>query len=248
MSTSLQNGSQHSTGSVDVDRRGDVVTVTLNRPDMGNTLSAEMFAAFGATLERESASDAKVLVLRAEGKEFCNGRDRAASDLAGMRAEATRLIDLKRALRASPLITIARVHGAAAGFGMGLAMLCDFAIVADDAPLSFPEMRMGLPPAAIMAYLTDYALPKAAFPLVLFGETFSAAHARDVGLISEAVPLSILDATVAALIARITPIPAASLRACKELFGTMLQGSFDSNCRLAADALAVASATLLKKL
>ncbi len=225
-----------------------MLSVTLDRPDRGNELSAPMFETLLETLRREAAEpSAKVLMLRGNGAAFCTGRDRAAVDLAGLRAEAARIIALKRALRATPLISVARVHGAAAGFGMGLAMLCDFAVVAEDAPLSFPEMRAGLPPAAIMAYLGQYALPRHAFPLVLFGETFSPAHARDIGLINEVVAPAHLDAAVDALVEKILRVNAMSARACKELFQTMLQGSFDANCRLAVDALAVASSTLLRR-
>jgi enoyl-CoA hydratase/carnithine racemase len=185
--------------------------------------------------------------LRASGPAFCTGRERAASDLTGLRAEAARLIAVKRALRRTPLITVARVHGAAKGFGLGLAILCDFAIVAADAPLAFPEMRAGLPPAAIMAYLGEYALPRHAFPLVLFGEEFTAEHARAIGLINEVAAPDRLDAAVDELVARICALKPDSALACKELFAAMSQGSFDSNCRLAADALTLASATLMRK-
>jgi methylglutaconyl-CoA hydratase len=226
---------------------GDVLTVTLDRPP-GNEFSPPMFTALAETLAREAAAPSvKALVLRGTGPAFCTGRDRAATGVGDMRAEAAQLIAVKRALRASPLITVARVHGAAAGFGMGLAIVCDFAIVAEDAPLSFPEMRAGLPPAAILAYLSEYALPRNAFPLVLFGETFTATHARAIGLINDVVPAAHLDRAVDDLVARICAIPPASARACKELFQTMQAGSFDANCRLATDALAVASSTLLRR-
>jgi enoyl-CoA hydratase/carnithine racemase len=225
----------------------DVLTVTLDRPP-GNEISAEMFSALAAVLAREAtAPSVKVLVLRAEGTAFCTGRDRAVGDLALSRREAAQLIALKKAFRESPLITVSRVHGAARGFGMGLAILSDFAIVADDAPLAFPEMRAGLPPAAIMAYLSDFALPRHAFPLVLFAEPFTPAYAQAIGLINHAVPASELDATVDALVTKIRAIDAGSARACKELFQTMLGGTFDANCRLAVDALAVASVTLMRR-
>jgi methylglutaconyl-CoA hydratase len=237
-----------SAGSVHASASDGVLTVTLDRPEHGNELSAPMFAALLEVLHQQAAApNATVLVLRGAGPAFCTGRDRSATDLAGLRDEAARIITLKRALRAVPLITVARVHGAAAGFGVGLAMLCDFAIVADDAQLSFPEMRAGLPPAAIMAYLGEYALPRHAFPLVLFGETFSAAHARAIGLVNDVVAPSELDGAVDALVAKILRLNPASARACKELFQTMLHGSFDANCRLAIDALAVASSTLMRR-
>jgi hypothetical protein len=58
---------------------------------------------------------------------------------------------------------IAEVQGDAFGFGFDLAILCDFTLVSSSAKLAFPEMRKGLPPAAIMAYLGRYALPKQVF-------------------------------------------------------------------------------------
>ncbi len=234
-------------GTVHVERAGDVLTITLDGP-RGNEITPSMFETILKTLAEEALNPlAKVLLLRATGEAFCTGRERSAQSLAEMRVEAERLIALKRAFRNTPLITVARVHGAASGFGMGFAILADFAIVAQDAPLAFPEMRAGLPPAAIMAYLGEFALPRDAFPLILFGETFSASHAKAIGLVNDVVPIAELDAAVSALVDRILRIDAASARACKELFRTMLQGSFEANCRLATDALAVASATLLRR-
>ncbi len=248
MATTSFDSTISSAGRVLVHERDGVLTMTLDRPDHGNEITASMFATFAETLRAQAENPtASVLVLRANGKAFCTGRERAANGLADLRAEAVRLIEAKRALRRTPLITVARVQGAAKGFGLGLAILCDFAIVSSDAPLAFPEMRAGLPPAAIMAYLGEYALPRHAFPLVLFGDEFTPEHARSVGLINDVVSPERLDVAVDALVARLRALDAASARACKELFGTMSQGSFDSNCRLAADALTVASATLMRK-
>jgi len=233
---------------IHVDCAGDVLTVTLDYPERENEISAAMFERLVDLLGREAdVPRAKVLVLRGAGTAFCTGRERSATDLAGMQAEAKRIIALKRALRATPLITVARVHGAAAGFGMGLALLCDFAIVAETAPLQFPEMKIGLPPAAIMAYLGEFALPRHAFPLVLFGDPFTAQHAKDVGLISDVVPMAELDATVDALVKRICAIDAASARACKNSSKQCNSNRSMPNCRLAADALPLASATLIRR-
>lgn len=238
-----------SPGRVLVEQRGAVLTLTLDRPAHGNELTAPMFAALAEQLRAQAEEpSASVLVLRANGPAFCTGRERAALDLSGMRAEAARLIALKRALRRTPLLTVARVHGAAKGFGLGLAILSDFAIAARSAELAFPEMRAGLPPAAIMAYLGEYALPRHAFPLVLFGESFTPEYAKSIGLINEAVDDGELDARIDALVERLLALDPASARACKELFAAMSGGTFDANCRLATDALTVASATLLRSL
>lgn len=248
MSTTSLSADSQEVGRVLVERHGGLLILTLDRPEHGNELTRGMLQTILDVLAEEAATPrASALLLRATGDVFCTGRERVASDLADLRVEAARLINVKRALRRASLVTIARVQGAAKGFGMGLAILCDFAIVARHAELCFPEMRAGLPPAAIMAYLGEYALPRHVFPLVLFGEPFTPEHARAIGLISDVVDAHGLDAAVDATVARVLALPPDSARACKELFSTMSQGAFDENCRLATDALTLASATLLRK-
>lgn len=92
---------------------------------------------------------------------FCTGRGRAGRDAVSIRSEVARLIALKRLVRGTSMISIAEVNGDAHGFGFGLAILCDFTLVSSRATLAFPEMRKGLPPAAIMAYVGRYSEPRA---------------------------------------------------------------------------------------
>src|ERR1700731_1103236 len=187
-----------------IERHGDVLSFTLNNTAHGNEISGPMFDAMLAVLRHEALTpSARVLRIRANGAVFCTGRERAGHDAVTIHAEVARLIELKRMLRASPLITVAEVQGDAHGFGFGLAILCDFTLVSSRAELAFPEMRKGLPPAAIMAYLGDYALPKAAFPLVLFGDAISPEQALQIGLISEVCAPEALAARAAALSARL---------------------------------------------
>src|SRR5579863_5792064 len=171
---------------VKIERATEVLTFTLDNQDQGNQLNAAMFEAMLAELQREAnRPGARVLRIRARGRVFCTGRERAGRDAESIRRESLRLIDLKHSLRASSLISIAEVQGDAFGFGFGLAIVCDFALVAEHAALGFPEMRAGLAPSAVMAYLGDYALPRFTFPLVLFGDPISPQLAMQAGLISQ---------------------------------------------------------------
>ena len=123
-----------------------VLSFTLQTPEPGNEISGRMMDAMLEALATRAADpQMRVLRLRAEGPAFCTGRERAGRTPVSIRAEVGRLIALKKALRASPLITVAEVQGDAHGFGMGLAMLCDFTLVSSSARLAFPEMRKGLP-------------------------------------------------------------------------------------------------------
>jgi enoyl-CoA hydratase/carnithine racemase len=236
--SNLPTPSAFSTPLVEIHRSPDVLTFTLNNPDHGNEVTGPMFDAMLAELRAESPNpDARVLRIRANGKVFCTGRERAARDEQSVRAEVARLIDFKRLVRTSSLISVAEVQGNAFGFGMGLAIVTDFPLVADTASLCFPEMTHGLAPAAIMAYLGEYALPRFAFPLVLFGEPFTPQQALDIGLISQVVPAANLSAEVDKLIARILKLDPGAARRCKDFFLTAQSNSFEKNCTLAAEAL-----------
>jgi methylglutaconyl-CoA hydratase len=234
--TSAQHGG--TSPGVRIERRGEVLVMTLDNGAARNAITGAMFDAMLAAL-RGAASDptARVLHIRAEGDVFCMGRERAGRDEAGIRAEVARLIALKQAVMASPLISVAEVQGDAAGFGVGLAVLCDFTVVAETATLSFPEMRAGLPPAAIMAYVGRYALPKRIFPLILLAPDFTAAHARDVGLVTEVTSREALRREVDELIRRILAMDPEATRQCKAFFQAAHEGSIDDRFSRAIDLL-----------
>ena len=231
-----------------IERGRDVLAFTLNNVEHGNEVTGPVFDAMLAELRSEvSEPSARVLRLRARGKVFCTGRERAGRDAVSIHKESARLIELKRALRTSPLISIAEVQGDAFGFGFGLAIVCDFVYVAESASLGFPEMRFGLAPAAIMAYLGEYALPRFAFPLVLFGEPIAPQQAQQIGLISHVSAAGALASDVDAIIERILRLDPSAARTCKEFFQTAQQNSFDQNCRLATEALTAGSLAVLSR-
>jgi methylglutaconyl-CoA hydratase len=226
-----------------IDRSGEVITMTLDNTAAGNEITSGMFDAMLETLRAEQkAPKARVLRIRAEGEVFCLGRERAGKDEKSINAEIDRLIALKRAVMDSPLISVAEVQGNAAGFGVGLAVVCDFTYVAETVQLSFPEMRKGLPPAAIMAYLSRYALPKRLFPLVLFAQEFTAAKASELGLVTHLSTKASLKADVDAVIQRILAMDPEGARQCKAYFqaaqeGTLAQNFIDATGVLIAQTL-----------
>ena len=231
-----------------IQRAPDVLTFTLDNPTHGNEVTGAMFDAMLAELRAEAANPvARVLRIRARGKVFCTGRERAGRDAESIRAEAARLIEFKHAVRTSPLISVAEVQGDAFGFGFGLAIVCDFVLVAENASLAFPEMRSGLAPSAIMAYLGEYALPRIAFPLVLFGDPITPHRALQVGLISQVCPPEQLAGEANALVARILRLDPEAARRCKEFFLSAQQNSYEQNCRRAIDALTEGMLAMLIK-
>lgn len=231
-----------SRSGVSIERSKEVLTFTLNNVDRGNEINGAMFDAMLGELQVEAADPkARVLRVRARGKVFCTGRERAGRDAEGIRKETVRLIQFKRCLRSSPLISVAEVQGDAFGFGFGLAIVCDFALVSENAALGFPEMRFGLAPSAVMAYLGEYALPRYAFPLVLFGEPISPQLALQAGLVSQVCAADRLRSEADTLVDRILKLDPTAARRCKQFFQAAQQNAFDENCRLAAEALTLDS-------
>jgi methylglutaconyl-CoA hydratase len=230
-------GSHASPPGVRIEHRGDVLWMTLDNPPR-NEVTGAMFDAMLETLGCEAAAPvARVLRVRAAGSTFCLGRERGGRDEVAIRAEVERLIALKRAVMTSPLISVAEVQGDAAGFGVGLAMVCDLTVAAATATLSFPEMRHGLPPAAIMSYLGRYALPKRTFPLILLATDFTAAHACDIGLVTQVSAPDALAGDVDALVDRILAMDADAVRQCKAFFQAAHDASIDDNFSRATDLL-----------
>jgi methylglutaconyl-CoA hydratase len=226
-----------------------VLTFTLNNPDAGNEIDGAMFDGMLAALAAVVATSPtpscpRVLRVRANGPAFCTGRERAGTDAASLHAEVSRLIALKKALRTTSMITVAEVQGDAHGFGMGLAILCDFTLVSSAATLAFPEMRKGLPPAAIMAYLNRYALPKSTFPLVLFGDRFTPQQALAAGLVSEVCAPQALTSRAEALVDRILALDPDGVRNCKSFFQSAQEATLEQNFRHATETLVVNSLRL----
>lgn len=230
-----------------IERDGSVLTFTLNRPEAGNEVDGPMFEAMMAALRSEAEKPtARVLRLRATGEVFCLGRERSGRDAVSVRTEVARLIELKRLLRETPLISVAQVQGNAQGFGFGIAILCDFTLVSATASLGFPEMRKGLPPAAIMAYLGRYGLPKRLFPMVLFGQPVTPEDALQAGLITRIVAPESLDDETGALISRLTDLDEIGARQCKAFFLAAQESSIEHNFRHATDMLTVTSLRLMQ--
>jgi methylglutaconyl-CoA hydratase len=163
------------------------VTVTLNRPDKGNALDRGTLALLIAALDRLDAdASARVVVLRGEGRHFCSGVD-VGADLAGDTAAAIRHdATIERAchrLNSFSKPTIAMVHGACIGGGLGLACCCDVVLATPDAFFAIPEVRLGFPPAELMPiFLTAFG-PRFLRRYLLAGDRFGAEQAKIAGLV-----------------------------------------------------------------
>ncbi|MGE2715560.1 enoyl-CoA hydratase/isomerase family protein [Mycolicibacterium litorale] len=222
------------------DRDGAVLTVRLGSPG-GNLMTMDMCDTLAGVLTAPPAG-VHVLVIAAEGDTFCMGRERTAASPDDLPTEVRRLIAVNEALAATPLVTVARVHGDAAGFGVGLAALCDVAVATRAARFSFPEVRINLAPALVLAWLPHMVGQRAAFWLTASGLPVSGDEAVRLGLLNEvAEDVDALDAAVAE---KVSALLAGEPRVHKEI-KSMLRSvdalSVPQAYELAADRLVLGS-------
>ena len=184
-------------------RQGSVVHLRMNRPDLHNAFDAVLIAALTGALDAVAADDTvRLVVLEGEGTSFSAGADlnwmrgMAAASEAENRADALALARLMRTLDELPKPTIARVHGAAFGGGVGLVACCDIAIGSAEARFGLTESRLGLLPAVISPYVIEAIGAREARRWFATAEIFDALEAQRIGLLHAVVPTANLDDAV----------------------------------------------------
>lgn len=191
------------TDSLLIEATGPVVRVRLNRPELHNAFDAGLIATLTEALAAlgEDAS-IRVVVLEGAGASFSAGADlnwmrgMAAASESENRTDALTLARLMRTLDELPKPTVARVHGAAFGGGVGLIACCDIAIAADGATFGLTEAKLGLLPAVISPYVIAAIGARQARRWFATAELFDAATALRLQLVHEVVSTNELDAAV----------------------------------------------------
>jgi methylglutaconyl-CoA hydratase len=207
-----------------IERTGAVARVTLNRPDVRNAFDETLIDELLAWAESVApGAPLRAVVLAGAGKAFCAGADLAwMSKMVGY-SRAENVADARRAARAFELLNalpvplIGRVHGAALGGGAGLAAVCDIVVASDDAVFGFTEAKLGILPSMISPFVVAKIGQSAARELFLTAARFSAARAREIGLVHHVVPAADLDRTVDAIVAEILTSAPEAVAAAKSL-------------------------------
>jgi methylglutaconyl-CoA hydratase len=175
-------------GGLRVQRDGEVLHVTLARPERRNAFDAALIA--DLTEAFAAVGDARAVVLAGDGETFCAGADidwqRSAIDLTYEEnvEDALKLYRMCETIDRCPAPVVARIQGYALGGGSGLAACADIAIAAREATFGFTEVKLGIVPAVI----SPFVLPKIgqhARRYFLTGERFDAQTALRIGLVHE---------------------------------------------------------------
>jgi len=171
-----------------------VATINLNRPDKRNAMHGLMIAELTQALHTlANQSDVIAVVIRGNGEHFCAGADInwmqtiTAGSYAENYDDAQYLADLLYKLYNFPKPTIAAVHGASMGGGMGIIAACDMAIATENTIFGFSEVKIGIAPSTISPYVVTAIGERAAHYYFLTGEKFNATVAQQINLIHHVV-------------------------------------------------------------
>jgi methylglutaconyl-CoA hydratase len=218
-----------------LDISGPVATITLNRPDKRNAISATMIAELQTVLDEIEKSHARVGILTGAGKAFCSGMDLemlaaiAQQSPAENQEDSRRLAKLFRRIWSFPRPLIAAVNGAALAGGCGIATLCDFTLAVPDAKFGYTEVRIGFLPAIVSVFLTRQIGEKKTRDLLLTGRIIEAAEAKEMGIINEMVPAEKLLTRAKELAEVLISASPASLSRAKRLMTSAAASSVDAD-------------------
>jgi enoyl-CoA hydratase/carnithine racemase len=217
-----------------IEDRGGVRVLTMNRPDKRNALNMALSEALLAGLRAAEADDSvRSIVLTGAGAAFCAGADLTEfkdltpdnAALVERRSELT--MNLHRIFSQLSKPVVSAINGAAMGGGAGLALACDVAVMASTAKLGYPEVRHGIVAAVVMANLVRNVGRKAAFELVATGEPVDAAQACALGLINRVTAPDRLMEEAIALAQKLAAVDRPAMAATKQLFYRVLDLRFD---------------------
>ena len=209
---------------------------TLSRPPV-NAINEEWLDRLSEIVDAVGA-DAKrhVLVIRSDQPSFCGGadlklmRERFASEQgrAEMVAFVRRIQQVYQRLEVLPAVSLAEISGAALGGGLELALCCDFRIIAHEAKVGLPEVRLGLlPGAGGTQRLTRICGPAAAKRLILGGEMVAGQEAARIGLAHWAVPAAEIAAFTEELAKSLAELSGPALGHCKHCIEAAIHTSGD---------------------
>jgi len=220
--------------TIEVTVRNAVGIIGLNRPDVHNAFNAALIAELTDALGRLAGDErVRTVILAGHGASFCAGADlnwmkeMAGYDHAENLADAQRLARMLRTLRECPKPTIARVHGAAYGGGVGLIACCDIAIAAVEASFALSEAKLGIIPSTISPYVIEAIGARQASRYFLTAERFDAAEAYRIGLVHDIVPIAQLDDRVNEMLGALLVAGPHAQRECKALIRAVAHRPID---------------------
>jgi 2-(1,2-epoxy-1,2-dihydrophenyl)acetyl-CoA isomerase len=213
--------------TIQVEMRGAVCVLTLNRPDRLNALTVDVAKDFQAAIREALERGARAVVLTGAGRAFCAGGDlREMQEIATREGKVEAFFDeplriLNEAIlliRQTPVPFIAAVNGVASGGGCNLALACDLVVAAESARFNQAFIKIGLSPDCGGTFILPRLVGwKRAAELMFTGEMVTAQRAAEMGMINSVSPDAELMSHVLALAERLASAPTAAIAQIKKL-------------------------------
>ncbi|MBI5261292.1 MAG: enoyl-CoA hydratase/isomerase family protein [Bradyrhizobium sp.] len=234
--------------NVIINKRGQALWITINRPDKRNALNGDVIARIAQGYRQaHEESDVRVIVLTGAGdKAFCAGADLQNSGAAFAMDYSRPNVDYADLLRLAQNSTkpaIARVGGVCMAGGMGLLCMTDMAIAADQVIFGLPEVKVGVFPMQVLSLLQSIAPPRLVNEWALTGEPFDANSALAAGLLNYVVPAAELDAKIEWLIGRLIDKSPTAIRRGKYAMRAIASMSFDESIAFTEGQIALLALT-----
>lgn len=223
------------------DQQG-ICTLTLNRPDKFNALSAALIEALTAQLDaiREDPN-VRVVVIKANGRAFCVGHDlkemREGDDPKLIKQLFSDCGAMMQRLEQLPQPVIAIIHAVATAAGCQLVAACDLAVASEKAKFAVSGINLGLFCSTPAVALSRNLGRKQALEMLLTGDFIDAATAKSYGLVNQVVPAEQLDEAVATMAAKIAAKPPEAVKMGKALFYQQLNQPLATAYELANEAI-----------
>ena len=226
---------------VRVEQRHGCPWIILDRPPL-NLMVPELITELRAAVEQLARDESvRAAVITGAGRAFTAGMQvQVLRDLTPVSAKAL-ISSLQEAIQAvhdAPFPTIAMVNGACLGAGFELAMACDLRAAVAGAPMGLPEVKVGAPSVIQAALLPVLVGPGRAAEMLLTGESVTAEHAFEWGLVNRVTPAAGLEAAVVALLEKILTCSPTAIRIQKELMIRWRNTDLGSAIRLSINAFA----------
>lgn len=213
--------------TIQLEMRGQVCVLTLNRPDRLNALTVEVARDFNAAVAEALERGARAIVLTGEGRAFCAGGDlREMQEIATKEGRLEAFFDeplriLNEAIlliRQTPVPFIAAVNGVASGGGCNLALACDLVIAAESAKFNQAFIKIGLVPDCGGTFILPRLVGmKRAAELMFTGDLVTAQSAAEMGMINRVIPDAELMGHVMSIAERLAQSPTAAIGQIKRL-------------------------------
>ena len=231
-------------------RRGGVLELRLNRPEVRNALDEELITVLRESVDAAGRDESvRFVLLSGEGKSFCAGADIGYMQrLSGYGHEenlsdAAALSGLYESISGCPKPVITRVHGAAIGGGLGLGAAADVVVAAEGTKFALTEARLWILPAVISPFVLRRLGPGASRTLFLTTQLFTTEKALRLGLVDEVASLEELDAAVDAVLKDLKLGGPQAQAACKRLLDEISALPFAEAVKRTPDYIAAQRAT-----